>query len=70
MTVMDIVELLTASAGDGATNRLRLFDLFVNQIAHSDLAQGMCFSTPVWRRTQGSGMGRSSRNGDVVATRC
>ena len=70
VTVMEIAELLTASARDRTTNRLRPFYLFVNQIAHSDLAQGMCFSTPVWRRTQGSGMGRSSRNGDVVATRC
>ena len=65
---METVELLTAMAGDRANNRLRLFILFVNQIAHSDLLQGMYFSTPAWRGTQGSAMGRSSRAGDVVGT--
>lgn len=65
---METVELLTAMAGDKAINRLRLFILFVKQIAHSDLLQGMYFSTPAWRGTQGSGMGRRSRNGEVVGT--
>ena len=65
---METVELLTAMAGDKAINRLRLFILFVKQIAHSDLLRGMYFSTPAWRGTQGSAMGRSSRAGDVVGT--
>ena len=32
-------------AGDRAANRLQLSHLFVNQITHSDQAQGMYFST-------------------------
>jgi hypothetical protein len=50
--VMETVELLTAMAGDRALNRLPLFILFVNQIAHSELLQGMYFSASAWRRTQ------------------
>jgi len=67
---METVELLTAMAGDRAINRVRIFILSVNQIAHSDLLQGMYFSASAWRRTQGSAIGRRSRNGDVVGTHC